>query len=699
MIISLQLNSAFSADGTGVFGDGTPVNLPYGLSIESTLLLELLVVAAAVGIWLLLLGAVLAATRPADVDPLPANADIPGDEPPAVVSLLAGRWKLNEDAAESTLIDLAARHWIELRQPGNDPTHTTVHLLEYPGGRPLNDQQPLTQYEEMVLARVRSEAVDHVVPITALTFRDLGEASAWATRLHGLVIEDARARGLTRRRFSPLLVMVLSTLGFVPAALLALVIMERSGEVGAGPAAGLISWGLLSGLAGRPLGERDTPAGRELAARWLGLQAFLRNDEAFAELPPSAVTVWDRYLSYGDALGVTRVCSALIDLGMGDRKRVWSSFGGGWHRVRVRYPKFWGRYGATVPRVLIGAAGVLVVGVFLLKAFGSQGFEWPDSLDSLLGDLPILLGLYLVIRGLYRLGRLAFDLLAPRVLSGEVLWVELWKSTAETEDKPSRPLVHYFAVDDGTDERMTAWALPSDWYGRARPGDLVTITVRPWTRRVTELAVDSSRAARLVGAASGSTPIAVPGSDVVGTGGGGASGDRAAVPVAALGSVIPGLGGILGGSGEVAGTALSPVLASAAVASAVASAHGDGAPAVPQLLSLDEVVSVLGRPVTSDGAGARVQLGPFELVTFSEPQAGTPVLVIAVARGSAVGLVMRGVRRTGTPLSGVGDEAWSGQNWVLGRRGDTMIRLNLEPNTDIHPDSLPPLLAKALGRI
>jgi hypothetical protein len=672
------LPTASAADR--VFGDGTPVSLPFDLTVDSTLLLEALAVIGLLGVWFLLFAAVLTATRPADVKPQPPHADLAGDEPPAIVSLFAGRWKLNEDAAESTLIDLAARRWIELRQPGNDPTQTTVHLLHYPGGRPPKDQQPLTGYEEMVLTRVRTEAVDHVVPITALTFRNLSEASYWTTRLHKSVIEDARARGLTRRRFSPLLVTMLSVLAGVPAVGLTLAIMERSGEMGGAPGAGLISWGLLSGLAGRPLGERDTPAGREAAARWFGLQAFLRNDEAFAELPPSAVTVWDRYLSYGDALGVTRVCSALIDLGMGDRKRVWSSFGGTWHRVRVRYPRFWGRYGATVPRVLIGAVGVLVVGYFLLKTLGLQRFEQPDSLSRALGNLPIILGCYLVVRGLYRLIRLAADLISPKSITGEVLWIELWKETQGTEDKPSRPLVHYFAVDDGA-EVVTAWALPSDWSGRSRPGDLVTITVRPWTRRITALVIDSSRAARV---AEDARAVAAAAADAA---------DPATAEISGpIGPVLPGFGG----AGQVP---MPAVLASAAVASAVASAHGDGPKAVPELLGVDEVVAALERPVVSDGAGSRVQLGPFELVTFAEPGIGTPVLVIAVARGSAVELVMRGVRKKGTPLPGVGDEAWSGPGWVLGRRGSTMIRLNLESQATVSPQTLPGLLSLAISRL
>jgi Predicted membrane protein (DUF2207) len=120
--------------------------------------------------------------------------------------------------------------------------------------------------------------------------------------------------------------------------------------------AGLITFGVLCGFAGKGLDERDTAAGRAVAARWLGLRAYLRGDESFADLPPAAVAVWDRYLSYGDALGTTRVCSALIDLGMGNRRRVWSSFGGTWHRVRVSYPSFWGRYGQKATGLIVRAA-------------------------------------------------------------------------------------------------------------------------------------------------------------------------------------------------------------------------------------------------------------------------------------------------------------------------------------------------------
>src|SRR5205814_739497 len=224
-----------------------------------SLVLPVAIGAAAVGGWFLPYTLILLATRPARPDPAPATQDLPGSEPPAVVSLLAGNWELTEDAAESTFIDLAARKYLEFRQPGNDPLR--------PAG------------------------------------------FGW-----------------------------------------------------------LVTFVVLSGFANRPHGERDTDAGRAVAARWLGVKAWLRNTEAFADLPPAAVAVWDRYLSYGDALGTTRVASAVIDLGMGNRKRVWSSYGGTWHRVRVRYPTFWPRYGKTAPRLIGRGLFAAGLGVLVLYA-------------------------------------------------------------------------------------------------------------------------------------------------------------------------------------------------------------------------------------------------------------------------------------------------------------------------------------------
>ena len=237
-----------------------------------------------------------------------------------------------------------------------------------------------------------------------------------------------------------------------------------------GVGAGLLVFFLLGLLGARPLGERDTAAGRAVAARWLGVRDWLRGHEQFAELPPAAVAVWDRYLGYGAAVGATHLASAVLDLEMGNRRLVWSSFGGEWHRVRVRYPRLWPRYGHPLPRLLLRGGAYALVGGIVVKIFG-----W--------GDRFAIPGVALLVLGFYVLVRAVLDLATTRTITGEVLWQETWKSTKGSDDNPSRPWLSYLAIDDGRGDRTTAWGLPSEWDG-CHDGDTVTIAVRPWSRRI-----------------------------------------------------------------------------------------------------------------------------------------------------------------------------------------------------------------------
>ena len=289
-------------------------------------IIEVGLAATSLGGWLGGYGLMLFVTRPRTIRALPATQDL-GAEPPAVASLLTNDWEVTEDAAESTLLDLGARRILEFRQPADDPMHTTVHIVQYsPTG--------LTPYERRVFERVAGLAVGGVVPLTALTFRDPDKAQAWWKHLRAEVIADARARGLSRRRFGRTVVATLAVLaalaglGIAAAMLHNLNRSHDEDPLGTAFATGFVAFLFLAGWGVKAHGERDTPAGREVAGHWLGVRAWLRGHEAFAQLPPSAVAVWDRYLGYGAAVGCTRVASAVIDLGMGNRKRVWSSFGG-----------------------------------------------------------------------------------------------------------------------------------------------------------------------------------------------------------------------------------------------------------------------------------------------------------------------------------------------------------------------------------
>src|ERR1051326_2379306 len=91
-------------------------------------MLPLVVGATGVAVWCAAFVGCLVATSPRRVHPAPPTQDFGGPEPPAVVSLLANHWEVTEDAAESTLLDLAARKVIEFRQPGDDPAQTTIHI-------------------------------------------------------------------------------------------------------------------------------------------------------------------------------------------------------------------------------------------------------------------------------------------------------------------------------------------------------------------------------------------------------------------------------------------------------------------------------------------------------------------------------------------------------------------------------------------
>jgi hypothetical protein len=628
-------------------------------------------VAAPVALWFAAFGLAHIITRPRRPDPAPAAGDL-GSEPPAVVSLLINRWEISEDAAESTLIDLAARDILEFRQPGNDPVQTTVHVRDTsPAG--------LNPYEQRVFDRVNGLAKGGVVPLTALTFRDSDEASAWSKRLTADVVADARSRGLSRRRFGRGVVSALSIAALAAAIVEAIAVgifLGRQHGSDTGHVAiwvGVVTFGVLSAIGARAHGERDTPAGREACARWLGVRAWLRAHEAFADLPPAAVTVWDRYLSYGAAVGATRVSSAVIDLGMGSRKRVWSSYaaptgttptggpptggtptetapaGPSWHRVRVHYPRFWPRYGATAPRIVGRAILAAVVGVILIRFwYGAVGTVFSNvgrntaagGYGSLVQGVGLLVGMVLLAYGIYAFVRTVIDLAAPRTVTGEVVWHQLWR-TVQRNDQ-SVPTLYYVAIDDGTRDSTRAWALPNNLAYTCSPSDVVTAKIRPWSRRVLSIdAVTRGSAGRLRVADGLATTGNVE--DMIAT----AMGIPSTRPQPTDHGLGP-LGGLIGPALATAGPMLAP----------------------------DEVGAALGVPITLRSRSGRTGRTPFDVNEFTGPD-GSVVLTVMRTGGMMARLAMRGNQGRGQPLAGLGDEALGGAGWVSARRGDVVLLLRL----------------------
>lgn len=599
--------------------------------------------------------AALLATRPGRPRPSAATPDL-GDEPPAVVNLLGNGWALNEDAVEATLLDLAARRYLELRQPGSDPRQTTVHL------RPDGDAVAgtLTRYEQRVLERVRGLAVNGVLPISALTFRDKDQERGWERRFRSEVITDAKARGLTRRRFDAPVISLLEIVAVVTSIGLAAALAhwESWGEFdedskGIWVPAGFAAFIALSVVVGSIGGQRHTPAGLAAAARWLGVREWLRGHEQFAQLPPAAVMVWDRYLPYGAALGVTRTASEVLDLGMADRKRVWSSYGGGWHRVRVRYPRRGAHYGLPGGKVLSGGVMRVAFGIGLLwlrsELLPQLGLDYllghasvnGTSLaggERVLSFVMLAIGGYLLVRGGYWLLRGALDLAGARSITGEVLWLAVWRKTAAQNGRPAVAALHYLAIDDGSGDRTTAWALSPALAVDVHTGDTVTIRVRPWTRRVVEL----RRVAR-------------------------------------------------GSAAQLAEAQAQEERAEAMTASGPPAARQDAT----SLLTADEVGQALGMRVRESP--------PFptpgvSVASYSDDR-GTPVLMVQLAGGTTARWIWRLRSLRGRRVRGIGEHARLHEGQLAVRVGELTVVMVLVGDGRRAESALPWLAQRAVGRV
>ena len=52
---------------------------------------------------------------------------------------------------------------------------------------------------------------------------------------------------------------------------------------------------------------RWTVEGREASKKWLNFRKYLNDFSLIKEYPPSSIEIWDQYLVYGTALGLTKV--------------------------------------------------------------------------------------------------------------------------------------------------------------------------------------------------------------------------------------------------------------------------------------------------------------------------------------------------------------------------------------------------------
>jgi hypothetical protein len=423
-----------------------------------------------------------------------------GDEPPAVISLLAG--KLDRTGFGATLVSLAARGWFQVRGPGEGggadlaggPALCVVPA-QTPGGA-------LAPFERRVLAHVALRAgAAGQVPAPALADGFEGGEAGFMSAFKEEVDAEARRRGLTRARLSGRRIGLLCLLLFVPVVTVPAAVAAGHQHYWLAWAAGLyVAGAALAGGVGNS--RRLTAAGRAALKRWRSAVAAAPGDgraagyaaaSAGGRVTPFAATTGEGQMAaYAAALGGAP--GALAVFAPGRKNTAWTSYRGGWQQLEIETGTWSWQRGCLAPlAILTGAVLYVAVAVWA----GTHG----------------LAGLAKAMAGLVLAGAVAGGLawLAHRAtpppfaeFDGQVIRQWIVKGDSDSPDE------YRVAVDDGT--RETAWdfGIGSERYRRLTPGTFVHVRVNlrnradlavapveppPVARPLAAVAADQERAA------------------------------------------------------------------------------------------------------------------------------------------------------------------------------------------------------------
>jgi hypothetical protein len=437
--------------------------------VNLTALLPNPLVTAAVAVagfacWFALLGVLMLATRSASPRPgPPADPHRPGVESPAIVDLLTGGWKLCEEAAAATVLDLAARR-VEI-----GPELSLVRL-----GR--HEVTGLTAYEQRVYDHLCRLASDGVVATGALA-EGTRQLKSWWKGFCSEVIEESHARGLSRKRWSAGHHSLLSAAALLPAALAAFATFVAATNDRFWPSVVVfgVSYTVLSTVVQKLNGERGTDLGVEAAGRWLGLREHLAAG-SFVEQPAAAVTIWGRPLAYAAALGLApRAVVSLPVASPADDRRAWSDYGGMWHLVEVRY-RGRGPFGAlTRGRTAfagIGAAFLIGLATFAVSfvLVLAGGFFLGHDVDD---PVAVARAIALLVAAVPLFMALA-DLFSRSTVEGQVVRARRYQRNSNGDNPRYN---HWIGLDTGATKQLYAYGIDEAAWFRLSEGDVVRARV------------------------------------------------------------------------------------------------------------------------------------------------------------------------------------------------------------------------------
>jgi hypothetical protein len=204
----------------------------------------------------------------------------------------------------------------------------------------------------------------------------------------------------------------------------------------------------------------------------------LARNRQFAVLPPSAVALWDRTLGIAVAMGLAPAAAEWLPLGAEDDRVAWSSEGGRWRRVKVRYPRlrpWWGLapVSATIRAALFGIPALTML-IVLTRAFSSTTGVWVNRVETF-----FVIALSVVVLGTAAiLVQAVADMRESREVTGTVLRLRRRSTGQENTYK------YFVALDDGTASRIDAFLVRKDLYDSLSQGERVTLRLTPRLRYV-----------------------------------------------------------------------------------------------------------------------------------------------------------------------------------------------------------------------
>lgn len=456
-------------------------------------------------------------TAPKRVEPGPPSIDL-GDETPALVDLLTGGFAVDDDAVPATVIDLAARRFIDIDELGGD-----VSLRVRGASAPSRDG--LTAYERRVLTHIEQHAIGDRTPAEVLTIGPEGVSERWFKGFTREVNKHGRALGLCHRRFDVKhLAMAWGTV--VVAAGPAWLIAAGGGRstdpadwgslgnllLGLALLAGFaLAW--LAGVISKSDRQTSTPAGRTAAAHWLGVRDHMRSVGQFDDKPAASVAIWDRHLAYATAMGLARTVQRQLPFETEHDRKAWSRYTGDWRRVSVRYQSLVPNWGTSPWKVLFegliqGAiTGLITYGAFLVSSgevdlsdLTDEQQRWISFGAFAIGVLAAAVFLFCVFKVLIGLS----DVFATRTVEGEIVRARVlkrghrlpkivqWAMYSGNDEygmskERNRRRKHHLAIDEGDDDSIVAHVVRPQIYGQVTQGMVVRAVVTPRLGYVKEI--------------------------------------------------------------------------------------------------------------------------------------------------------------------------------------------------------------------